>query len=100
MILCFCFVIIGMTFWLFCCKWVWIIVMGSVPVLVSLCSHGGERASLSAFWIELSRANFSPGFGSYCKLLLSCGAGFGIRQGDKRPCIIPPELSAATVLPE
>jgi len=39
----------------------WIIFMGSVRVLVSLCSHGGARESLSAFWTELCRANFSPG---------------------------------------
>ena len=42
-------------------KWGWIIFMGSVYVLVSLCSHGGVCESLSAFWIELRRANFSPG---------------------------------------
>ena len=35
-----CFVIVD-TFWLICCVWVWIILMGSVRVLVSLCSHGG-----------------------------------------------------------
>ena len=34
------FVIVD-TFRLICCIWVWIILMGSVRVLVSLCSHGG-----------------------------------------------------------
>jgi hypothetical protein len=40
------------------------ILMSSVPVLVSLCSHGGAFEILSAFWVELSRANFSPGLQS------------------------------------
>jgi len=35
--------------------------MGSVHVLVSICSHGGACGSLSAFWVELRRAKFSPG---------------------------------------
>jgi len=48
-------------FWLICCKWVWIILMGSVRILVSFCSHDRACESLSAFWIELCRVNFSPG---------------------------------------
>jgi len=34
---------------------------GCVHVLVSLCSYGGAREILSAFWVELRRAHFSPG---------------------------------------
>jgi len=37
--------------------------------------------------------------GSWQRLLLGCGAEFGIWQNDKRPCIIQQELSAAPVLP-
>jgi len=55
-----CFVIVDI-FWLICCKWVWIILKGSVRLLVSLCSHGGVCEVLSAFCIELRRGNFSPG---------------------------------------
>jgi len=35
--------------------------MGSVHVLVSLCSHGGVCETSSAFWIELCIEKFSPG---------------------------------------
>jgi hypothetical protein len=35
--------------------------MVSLHVLVSICSHGGACGGLSAFWVELRRAKFSPG---------------------------------------
>ena len=54
------FVIVD-NFRLICCICAWITLMGSVRVIVSLCSHGGACEILSAFWIELRRANFSPG---------------------------------------
>ena len=46
-----CFVIVDFLFWLICCKWVWIILMGSV--LASLCSHGGvcERYVRILDWV-------------------------------------------------
>ena len=56
-----CFVIIDFFFWLIRCKWVWVILMGTVRVQVSLCSHGGAGETLSAFWIGLRRAHFSQG---------------------------------------
>ena len=57
-----CFAIVEFFFfWLIRSKWVWIILMGCVRVLVSLCSHGGPCDSLSAFWIELRRADFCQG---------------------------------------
>jgi len=55
-----CFVIVDF-FGLICCKWVWIILVGSVRVLVALCSHGRACESLSAYCTELCHANFSPG---------------------------------------
>jgi len=54
-IVCFVFCYCGLFFCLICCICVWIILVGSVRVLVSLCSDG------RAFWIKLRSAKFSPG---------------------------------------
>jgi len=68
---------------------------------VFLCSHGGACENLSAFWTELRRYALQPtARGNWRRLLLGCGAGFGIRRDDKRPCIIQRALSAAPVLLE
>jgi len=64
-----------------------------------MAEHGN---GLSAFWIQLRHANFSPGLqqveaGKGCSQDVGHSSAFW--REDKRPCIIQRELSAAPVLP-
>jgi len=97
-----CFVIVDF-FWLICCIWIRIIFICSVRELVSLCSMAEcvkvcQHFELS-YTVQISLQVYSMWKLAKVVGYLTVGSGFGIWRGDKRPCIIQRELSAAPVLP-